>query len=176
MVPLAMPYAFAEPMKNFCKDVFGFSDDELFGPSEARERPSSVFTRPNGTPLTPRFALQTLGTEWGRNCDPDVWAKACIRKILSERDLFDETEKHHVITDLRFVNEARLVREAGGKVIRVFRPQSVPAAALSGHASERDVFSPEMDPLIDFTIYNVAGLDELRLAVEEAITTLSKEG
>ena len=26
-------------------------------------------------PLTPRLALQTLGTEWGRALDPDVWAR-----------------------------------------------------------------------------------------------------
>jgi len=33
-------------------------------------------------PLTPRLALQRLGTEWGRALDPDVWVRRGVRRAL----------------------------------------------------------------------------------------------
>lgn len=148
---------FAEPMKRFCAEVFGFDEAQLYGPSEERERPSPRFTRPNGEPLTPRYALQTLGTEWGRNCDPDVWAKAGVARALR----YLPSPVPVVITDLRFVNEARLVREAGGQVWRVHR-----RGLTSGdHPSERDVMSEEMTQLVSTEIGNHGTLEELAATV-----------
>ncbi len=166
--------AFAAPMKEFCGQVFGFTDEELYGPSEARERPSKTFKRPDGTPLTARYALQTLGTEWGRNCDPDVWAKACLagaKKAMALGSIFENV----VITDLRFVNEARLVREAGGFIWRVNRyPFEASDNGAPLHASEREVYSDEMDRLVDYTIHNYFGLHELKMSVEEAVNQFRK--
>ncbi len=159
-----IPLAFAQPLKEFCGQVFGFSDRQLCGPSEAREEPSPHFTRPDGTPLTARFALQTLGTEWGRNCDPDVWAKAGVRR--AHVYAANKNRLPAVITDLRFVNEARLVRESGGQVWRICR-SSRNAVAL--HASERDVWSPEMSALVTHEIANAGTLEQLAVTVRAAL-------
>jgi len=54
----------------------------------------------------PRFAMQTLGTEWGRNLiAPDLWVGTAIRRA-GDRDT--------VITDVRFPNEMAAVVAAGG--------------------------------------------------------------
>lgn len=160
--------AFAEPLKKFCAEVFGFTHEELYGPSEARERPSSMFTRPDGTPLTPRFALQTLGTEWGRNCDPDVWAKAGVARAVEMRTALGRHGEPVIITDLRFVNEARLVREAGGYVWRIDRP----GLTRGNHSSELDIWSKDMDALVTADISNTGTLNELRGVIGFALLGL----
>lgn len=158
--------AFAEPLKRFCAEVFGFTQQELYGSSAQRETPSRHFTRPDGQALTPRFALQTLGTEWGRSCDVDVWAKSGIRR--AQRAALDC--EHVVITDLRFVNEARIVREAGGAVWRIRRHAHTAGPAANVHASEADVWSPAMGAYVTREISNVGVLiPDLRDAVIAAL-------
>lgn len=152
--------AFAWHIKKFLQDVFGFTTEQLWGPSEFRNAPdpdsvgneyywenvdykfklfvdgfvNSIFTGesleskrlytvslfewfykcqvafPNPSP---RLLLQTLGTEWGRSIDPDIWAKATLR----------EAQKYEkvVISDVRFLNEVDLINEANGKVAKITR-------------------------------------------------------
>jgi hypothetical protein len=82
----------ADPLKRICKEVFAFTDEQLWGPSEYRNAPDMRYPRHNGDLsttskvlaqwplyLTPRYALQTLGTEWGRKCYRDVWVDLAIR-------------------------------------------------------------------------------------------------
>jgi hypothetical protein len=159
-----MQLAFAQPMKEFCAQLFGFDDAQLYGPSSERERPSPYFRRPNGEPLTPRYALQTLGTEWGRNCDPDVWVKAGVQRALRLAEDAGNPLHSIVITDLRFVNEARAVREAGGQVWRVDRP----GLMRGNHPSELEIWSREMDRLVTHEISNTGSLDHLARAVRAA--------
>lgn len=153
------PISFAEPLKRFCKEVFGWSDATVFGPSHLRNEPDPRYQRPNGEPLTPRYALQTLGTEWGRQCDPDVWIKLALRRaaVLPGRV---------VITDCRFCNEARAVKAAGGEVWKIVRPGT---AGLTGtaalHPSEVEIDSPEMDALVDVLVSNDGSLGNLQFAV-----------
>jgi hypothetical protein len=65
---------------------------------------------------TPRHLMQTLGTEWGRNLiGEDVWVEAVRNQILtSDADTI-------IIDDLRFQNEAEMVRALGGEVWSVSR-------------------------------------------------------
>lgn len=87
------------------------------------------------TPLlcgkTPRHAMQTLGTEWGRKCiDDDLWVmltEASIQKILAEGQKV-------VIDDLRFENETRMIGRLNGTSYRV-RRSSVEDVAVT-HVSE----------------------------------------
>lgn len=55
--------------------------------------------------VTPRHMMQTLGTEWGRHMiDGDIWVKAFARLNAG---------KCVIVPDVRFENEAALVREHG---------------------------------------------------------------
>lgn len=162
MMP-AQRIAFADTLKHICKQVFDFSVDQLWGPSEHRNAPDARYTREDGQPLTPRFALQTLGTEWGRRCHPDIWAIAGIRQASI---VCDYEGKNVVITDCRFVNEARIVKQYGGEVWRVVRPGVRLTGEAAAHPSEVEQDSREMDALVDAAIFNDGSLDDLRREVE----------
>ncbi len=78
---------------------------------------------------TPRRAMQTLGTEWGRVLHPDLWVQAWTTSIAGlERIVAD---------DVRFENEVAAIRALGGRVVEVQRPGLVRPADV--HVSERGV-------------------------------------
>lgn len=151
--------AFAAPLKAFCADVFGFSYDQLYG--DGRDDSDPRWTRPNGDPLTARFALQTLGTEWGRQCDADVWVKSGLRRAAAS--LADVC----VFTDVRFINEASAVRKAGGEVWRVQRGEGWHMP----HESEVHIFSPEMTRHVTLDLVNQSSLADLRSSVRTALAS-----
>ncbi len=159
MIPGARRFSFADPLKEFCRDVFGWDRETLWGPSELRNKPDPRYVRPDGTLLTPRYALQQLGTQWGRDCCPDVWALAGVRRAQ------ESGASVAVFTDCRFVNEAFAISAAGGEVWRIVRPGAGLADSAGAHASELEQDSPNMDVLIDRTIYNTGSLEDLRAAI-----------
>jgi hypothetical protein len=76
--------------------------------------------------VTVRHLLQTLGTEWGRNCvTPDVWLK-CWKASATQHLLV-------VADDVRFPNEAQLIKSMGGQIWRIERPGLIDT---TGHVSE----------------------------------------
>jgi len=76
--------------------------------------------------VTGRHLMQTLGTEWGRQCVlPDVWLRHWALRV--------EGAPYVVVDDVRFPNEAQLLIELGGEMWRVGRPG---VERISGHASE----------------------------------------
>lgn len=165
-----MILSLAEPLKEIAQRVFGFSAEQLYGPSEARNAPDPRWERADGRPpVTPREALQTLGTEWGRALHPDVW----IRHVLRKHDLHSMPT---IIPDVRFDNEARAIRERGGVVIRIERPSDDAklTGAAAAHASEAGV----SDDLVDLVIVNDgdrARLGELARYVVASMNDLRSE-
>ena len=87
---------------------------------------------------TPRHALQTLGTEWGRVLiSSDIWTNSLCKAAT----LFPNI----VIDDLRFLNEAGAIRNLKGKLIRIERPGIEPDL---GHISELEQFRIDVDWVI----------------------------
>lgn len=112
----------AYPMKRILSDL-GVDFNALYGSSAQRE------TRlPSGR--TVREALQALGTDWGRKyLGEDVWVNALLQRC--------EPQVMSIVTDVRFDNEARAIRAAGGLLVRIVRPGLQRAAsAVDSHASE----------------------------------------
>lgn len=63
---------------------------------------------------TPRYAMVTLGTEWGRDLiHPDLW-------VDTERDHLP-SEGRFVCDDCRFPNEREMIKSVGGSVVQVVR-------------------------------------------------------
>ena len=85
---------------------------------------------------TPRHMMQTLGTEWGRHMiDGDIWVKAFARLNAG---------KCVIVPDVRFENEAELVREHGVLIHLVGR------GGIDGnHASENAIEFKQGDIVID---------------------------
>jgi len=96
---------------------------------------------------TPRHAMQTLGTEWGRHeIGTNLWIDGAMSAALQhDRVVFD---------DVRFWNEADAIRSHGGVLIRVERES---AGWTDAHPSEADIMSIECD----HCILNDRGLPEL---------------
>lgn len=83
---------------------------------------------------TPRHAMQTLGTEWGRDLiGPSLWTDAW----RSGAEAVIAAGGRVVVDDCRFPNEAALVREMGGRVVRVWNMSLVLSADQHArHSSE----------------------------------------
>ncbi len=106
---------------------------------------------------TPRRLMQTLGTEWGRQCvGEDVWLQLWLSGA--------STDKRCIADDVRFPNEAQAIRDLGGEVWVVVRDVASTAETLS-HASEGalDGFA------FDKYIFNTGTLAELDAAVAMAL-------
>lgn len=91
--------------------------------------------------ITPRHALQTLGTETGRGIDENVWVRALEWRVKnSEVPVV-------VVSDARFNNEFEAAARNGWELWHVERT----AAGLDGeagrHASEVDMHGPTLRQL-----------------------------
>jgi hypothetical protein len=83
---------------------------------------------------TPRFAMQTLGTEWGRDqMGASFWVGTTKQKVRAIRSAGGKV----VITDVRFLNEGVAVQEEGGIVYGVIAEWIVPVEGE--HESERQI-------------------------------------
>lgn len=112
-----------------------------------------------------RHLAQTLGTEWGRNLQPDFWLRLAGAYMADTSEQAERYPVHYVLSDVRFVNEAEWVRARGGVIWHIQRCAATP---VRPHVSESEINSITSD----LTIFNNGTLDELRYAVERAIKVL----
>jgi hypothetical protein len=112
--------SFANSLKDAVAQVFGWDRTMLEGrTTQAREWREQVdpwwaerLDMPN---LTPRWILQYWGTEVCRKgFHDDIWIAALEHKLINSKD-------NIVISDCRFPNEIKSIKNAGGMVIRVVR-------------------------------------------------------
>lgn len=137
---------FAGPLKDACRELFGWDDRHLEGNLK------EVVDERYG--VSPRKAMQTLGTEWGRNIiNPNLWTEVARNRIREIKYGLV------IVSDCRFDNEAQMIHDEGGIVIQVVRPGTSPVAE---HASELGVSSE----LIDMTIDNSGTLDDLSVSIK----------
>jgi hypothetical protein len=90
---------------------------------------------------TPRHAMQTLGTEWGRECmDENFWVNSAMAQV----DTLMAQGTNVVMDDVRFINEAYAIRERGGLLVRIVRPP-IPQVNPFIHKSEMGLDVLEFD-------------------------------
>lgn len=112
---------FADPLKRMLRDGLGLTDEEVDG--SQKSTPNSVFAG-----RTPRYLMQTLGTEWGRKkVSHDIWVNIWKRDAA-------RAGPRVVVDDVRFPNEADAIRSLGGVIWRVYRPGVVAASHISEQA------------------------------------------
>lgn len=114
----------------------------------------------NGEPTTPRQFLQHIGTELFRD-------KSGIANIWINSLFATYKGGNLIITDVRFSNEVKAIKERGGIVIRVNRNLS--NTDLHKSETELDDFT------FDFTIDNNSSLDNLRRNVISICQALKLE-
>ena len=186
--------SFAHTLKDAVAQVFGWDREMLEGRTrESREWREQVdpwwSVRLNMPNLTPRYVLQVWGTEVARKSfHDDIWIAALENKLRKTKD-------DVVISDCRFPNEIKSIKNAGGIVIRVVRgpepewyalaekvnrgPTRNTEWALSKarleeykvHASETAWIGTRFDAVID---NNADGLDNLYSQVKDLVLNLQE--
>jgi len=160
-------YSLADPMKKACKEIFLFSDEQLWG--DKKEEIDEALG------VTPRKILQVFGTElfqydiykhipelankipprklwinrfvrWYKRNEHSKWTYNFVTKM--ERYCFDV-----VISDVRFPHEAEEIKKLNGMIIRIERD----LPNVDKHASETEM----EDIKEDFKILNDGTIDDL---------------
>lgn len=133
---------FAGPLKAMLQAA-GLTPDQTDG--DLKEVPSALLCG-----RTPRHAMQTLGTEWGRHLiGDDFWAHAwgLAADKVEQGGLAADSLGHWAsgryitVDDVRFPNEAAAIRSRGGIVVEIQRPGLPPPAAA--HVSETYDLRPD---------------------------------
>jgi hypothetical protein len=180
--------SFAHTLKDAVAAVFGWDRELLEGRTkESRAWREQVDTwwaeRLNMPNLTPRLVLQLWGTEVCRKGFHDnIWIASLENKLRKTTD-------DVVISDCRFPNEIKAIKDAGGIVIRVIRgpePEWYNLAKIVNqgpnniewrlskdrlekfnvHASETAWVGTEFDAIID---NNADGLDNLYKQIKSLV-------
>lgn len=145
---VAMGYfrvGFAAVLKDMC-EALGVPMDEL-----TKEIPLEHLCN-----RSPRYIMQTLGTEWGRDIiGDDIWLRAWGRRTADILSV--------VADDIRFPNEASYIKDKGGLVYKIVRPNF--DVGTDSHSSES---------LVDNCLYhrvfiNDGTIDDLLSQVMEAL-------
>lgn len=119
--------AFAGPLKNMLRTLLkcqGVDADhiERMIEGDLKELPSPYLGG-----RSPRHAMQTLGTQWGRELIGSAyWVEAWTRSLT--------TTPRVVVTDVRFINEAETLERLGGSLIHIDRTGRIPN---DNHESEQ---------------------------------------
>ena len=111
-----------------------------------------------------RRLMQVLGTEVGRNLfDPDLWVRLAADKLAGTQSVGST-----VVTDVRFPNEARLIKSHGGHLVRITRPEFGPVNEhVSDRASENWTY--------DFHLVNDADIPALHQKMRDLVSQLETQ-
>jgi hypothetical protein len=141
---------FADGLKNMLRSLYatmGLTTLEIERRIEGdlKEEPDPLLNS-----NTPRWAMQSLGEEWGRKCmHQNLWKSITATAIKNAM----KAGYNVVVDDCRYENEAAFIRGSAGRVIMIDRVQAISFEDL--HESEKFPFSP------DVTIYNTGTPEQL---------------
>ena len=156
---------FADPLKLMLIQLFytaGLSMEETLRRIEGdlKETPDDILCG-----VTPRHAMQTLGTEWRDKIHRELWTTIWLRKVGPLLD----AGKDVVVTDCRFHHEAAAIRSLGGHIVQIHRP-NLPYTIADWHISEQEM----MGIVPDITVLNNGTIEDLHINIEGAYIDLCK--
>lgn len=169
------PVSFAKGVKDVAAEMFGWPRHLLEGDTQVsrewREQPDAFWSQEFGKHFTPRYALQLMGTEVGREVfHEDFWVIR-LKKFIQENP-----NQNYVITDVRFQNELDFLHSMNGIAIEIERDvpphwYSVAVQANRGdHKAEKFMFETGVHESewrwiggqIDHKIINSGTVDDLK--------------
>lgn len=129
--------SFADPLKQMLITL-GLQSGQVYG--DEKEIPAEILCG-----RTPRYAMQVLGTEWGRGLiHPDLWVRAWQFRCQSHQLV--------AVDDMRFLNEHRAVKALNGVVIRVRRPGSLTPDQVHESEIHSNIFDTDAEVWNNHTI------------------------
>ena len=170
------PVSFAGSLKDTTSVIFGWPRQLLEGDTQEsriwREKTDDYWSKKMDRVVTPRWVLQHLGTDVLRNYFfNDIWIASLERKIM-------QYDGNTVITDVRFANEIKLLREIKADLWWVKRgnlplwydcaancPDAMPTEWPAVHSSEYDWVSRGPYTVLD----NNGTLEQLHQQVDQLI-------
>lgn len=157
---------FADPLKNMLRAMYttcGLGAEEIEERLEGslKEAPCEFLMG-----KTPRYAMQTIGTEWRELIDTELWSEM-FKKRVSGGKFGDKI----ACSDYRFPHESALLNEFGATKIKIVRPSLTTADAAGQHSSETLIDTLDAD----VTIINDGTILELRQKVRIEVEKVTKE-
>ena len=164
--------SFAKSLKDAVSSIFNWDRKMLEGKTNEsrawREQPDIFWSKKFGKDVTPRWVLQHFGTEVMRqNMHDAIWIDSCLARYKG---------KPTVISDTRFENEIKTIRESGGKIILVKRGQDPDwfTSYVEDNIQPTGIHSSEYawaKSEFDYVIKNDGTLEELYQLVDELIVS-----
>lgn len=165
-------FSLAKPLKDTCKNLLGLNYSQICGTNKNTE---TKYTWGNFAPLldaserkriksenltdvlmTAREVMVVYGTLIMRVIDPDIYVNRLVEQLQKE------TTHIGIVTDIRRLNEAKILKENGCTLIRLLRGQTP-------NISESDI----NEIRADFTINNISlSLEESCAEFDKIVETL----
>jgi hypothetical protein len=153
---------FADPLKLMTRSLlqsFGYSisyGDMLLNDPNLKEQILPELG------VTPRFMMQTLGTEWGRKIiHPEIWLLAWKRSV-EELGAYGNV----VVDDVRFPNELEIVKSHPSSTLWwVERPSAAATTEVMAHSSQQRLDRSEFNR----TIVNNGTIKDLHTMVNNIL-------
>jgi hypothetical protein len=158
--------SFAKSLKDAVSAMFNWDREMLEGNGDNsrqwREQPDKFWSKKFGKTVTPRWVLQHFGTEVMRQHMHDaIWIDSCLSRYDG---------KPTVISDTRFQNELKTIKENNGQIILVKRgelPTRKQMQDKGAHKSEWDWMGWNFDHVID----NDGNKEDLYKKVDDLIVS-----
>ena len=151
--------SFADPIRDMFRAI-GLTTEQLKG--EHKEEPNDLLCG-----RSPRYAMQTLGTEWARNImSVDFWTNIWRWRVSN----IIEAGGKAVTDDCRFLNEGEAAEEFGAQLIKVERSELVMGPSAH-HSSELEIDKIKTS----YTIENNKTIEESCLILDNLIKTYALE-
>ena len=167
--------SFADKLKDGVAEVFGWDRQMLEGDTDEsrawREQKDDFWSQETGRIISPRLVLQEFGTDCMRNgFDDGIWVSLVKKTIVQNPGV------NFVIPDVRFENEANMIKSIYGEVWRVRRgPDPVWFRMYQDIGVEpKDVHKSEWawaNVLFNHVIDNGGTLDMLKSQVKDRLAS-----
>lgn len=106
-----------------------------------------------------RLFLQIVGTQWGRQKDPDLWCK------VLKKDIDKQSQHSNIfVSDVRFKNELSMLKKEGFMIVKIKREHK---ESTRDHESEKDLDDVLLKEF-DIVIHNNGDLPSYYKALERA--------
>ena len=150
--------SFADKLKDVTCTLSGCTREQLEDYDFKENQLVPIYMQPycgNADKPTFRAFLQHFGSELMRNINDNIWIDSTLLNC----------GENAIISDCRFPNEAKAIREKGGIIIKIVRDG---VTSNDTHQSETQIDNIEYD----YIIYNTSSIEDLTMSVRQIVIVL----
>jgi len=164
----AKVFSFATKVKQLAGIVWGFSEEQLYGTQEEKEKVDADIG------ISGRDGAQRLGQGARQVIDDNIWVDACLSQIREQCKIDRDSPNRplYIIDDARFTSECTAIRkydDVKGIVVKVVCPSS----DRSDHPTEKAV-DEVPSYCIDYTVVNDGDVEAFQSEISRIIAEVIK--